>query len=180
MQRFQNIKIRSRYWLLSASWAFWQPFGPIRVSRETHFVICCCDNAIYTKMEFLSLTWYIITTHIFLIMTNKPNELTQMGLSQPSLRQTGRFGHTPIPSEQNFSLESSSDSLTSSPKDVFGLVLLLGAVQPIWQLQSIFCYRGLWQDDRKKSLTVNSSTCHQNVVLTIATGNSRVIQSLIS
>ena len=113
-------------------------------------------------------------------MTNKPNELIYDMLSQVSLGESGRFGHTPIPSEENLPLESSSESSRSSPKDVFGLVLLLGGVQPIWQLKSIFCYRGLWQDDRKKSLTVNSSTCHQNVVLTIATGNSRVIQSLIS
>jgi hypothetical protein len=111
-------------------------------------------------------------------MTDKPEELTPEKLSKSSLKELGRFGYTPIPSEQNVPLASPSDSSTSSPKDVFGLVLLLGGVQPIWQLNSLFCYRGLWQDDRNKTLPVDATISRQNVVLTIATGTSGTNQSL--
>ena len=110
-------------------------------------------------------------------MANKREEVTHKKLSYSSSKEFGRFGYAPIPSEQN-PLESSSESSTSSPRDVFGLVLLLGGVQPIWQLNSLFCYRGLWQDDRNKTLSVSASTSHQYVVLTIATGTSGANQSL--
>ena len=86
--------------------------------------------------------------------------------------RSGRFVYTPIPSEQIVPLETPSgeESRLSSPTDVFGLVLLLGAVQEIWQLNSLFCYRGLWQDDRKRSLRTEPQASRQEVVLTIATG----------
>jgi hypothetical protein len=114
-------------------------------------------------------------------MAEKPEELTDNKSSQVSWKEFGNSGHTPIPSEQNVSLDSSpkSSTSTSSSKNNFGLVLLLGGVQPIWQLNSLFCYRGLWQDDRNKTLPANSLTSRQNVVLTIATGTSGSIQSLI-
>lgn len=91
--------------------------------------------------------------------------------SVPGIR-SGRFGYTPIPSEQMVPLETPSgdESRLSSPTDVFGLVLLLGAVQEIWQLNSLFCYRGLWQDDRKRNLLTEPQASRQEVVLTIATG----------
>jgi len=85
---------------------------------------------------------------------------------------SGRFGYTPIPSEYMIPLETPSDdeSRLSSPTDVFGLVLLLGGVQEIWQLKSLFCYRGLWQDDRKRNPLTEAQASRQEVILTIATG----------
>ena len=90
------------------------------------------------------------------------------------VKESGRFGYTPIPSEFMGPPETPSgeDSRSSfSPTDVFGLVLLLGAVQEIWQLKSLFCYRGLWQDDRRRNILAESQTVRQAVVLTIATGS---------
>jgi hypothetical protein len=89
--------------------------------------------------------------------------------SEKGTKASGRFGYTPMPSELNVPVHTTdSDSSTSSPLDVFGLVLLLGAVRPIWQLKSLFCYRGLWHDDRVEMAPQE----RQEVVLTIATGNS--------
>ena len=106
-----------------------------------------------------------------------PNE--QLG-SVPGIR-SGRFGYTPIPSEQMVPLETPSGdkSRLSSPTDVFGLVLLLGAVREIWQLNSLFCYRGLWQDDRKRDLRTEPQASRQEVVLTIATGTIFLIPDLL-
>jgi hypothetical protein len=100
--------------------------------------------------------------------------------SVPGIR-SGHFGSTPIPSEQMVPLENpcGDESRLSSPTDVFGFVLLLGAVQEIWQLNSLFCYRGLWQDDRKRNLRTEPQAPRQEVVLTIATGTIFPIPDLM-
>jgi hypothetical protein len=96
------------------------------------------------------------------------------GLTNEQLEsiRSGRFGSTPIPSEHMVPLETPSgdESRSSSPMDVFGLVLLLGAVHEIWQLKSLFCYRGLWQDHRKRNLLTEPEPSRQEVIITIATG----------
>jgi hypothetical protein len=99
------------------------------------------------------------------------------------VKESGRFGHTPSPSEYMGPPETPSgqDSRSSSsPTDVFGLVLLLGAVQEIWQVKSLFCYRGLWQDDRRRNIRTESHRVRQAVVLTIATGISCTFFSYFS
>ncbi len=83
---------------------------------------------------------------------------------------SGRFGFTPIPSEMEVPQEASSDAPVLSSKDVFGLVLQVGAVQPIWQLKSLFCYRGIWSDEKLDPLTGKLSNIRREVILTIATG----------
>lgn len=83
---------------------------------------------------------------------------------------SGRFGFTPLPSETEAPEETSSDTPLLSSNDVFGLVLQVGAVQPIWQLKSLFCYRGIWRDEKLDPLTGNPSNLRREVVLTIATG----------
>ena len=107
-------------------------------------------------------------------MTDQHSEgLTNEQVAELPTIESGPFGCTPIPSEHMVPLETPSGEQSrssSSPTDVFGLVLLLGAVQEIWQLKSLFCYRGLWQDDRKRNLLIESQTTRQEVVLTIATG----------
>jgi hypothetical protein len=78
----------------------------------------------------------------------------------------GRFGLSPMPSERNVPLDDPDSYLPEQwpqANDVFGLVLILGSVQPIWHLRSLFSYRGIWQDDKRMT--------QQNVVLTIATGS---------
>ena len=112
-------------------------------------------------------------------MTEKATDLANEKPSEAALKDFGRFGYSPIPSEQNVSLNSSPDGSTTSPEDVFGLVLLLGAVQPIWQLRSLFCYRGLWQDECEKGSTVDPLATRQDVVLTVATGIRTIIPYLI-
>jgi hypothetical protein len=84
---------------------------------------------------------------------------------------SGRFGFTPIPSEMEALQASSSDEPVLSSDDVFGLVLQVGAVQPIWQLKSLFCYRGMWRDEKLDPLTGRPSNLRREVILTIATGN---------
>ena len=79
--------------------------------------------AVTTHFEILSinrltpsLSTVIITSPVFSIMADKPEELTHEKLSQSSLKEFGRFGYTPIPSEQNVPLESPSESSTSRPR----------------------------------------------------------------
>ena len=103
-------------------------------------------------------------------MTDKI-ELTRDSLPQVALTESGHFGYTPIPSEVGAPFESRSDSSTSSPKDAYGLVLLLSSVEPVWQLNSLFCYRALWHDDRENALSSDQSSSNQEVILTVATGN---------
>jgi len=78
----------------------------------------------------------------------------------------GRFGLSPLPSEHNALLED-ADGYFPEQADVFGLVLMLGSVQPIWHLRSLFSYRGIWQGDKRMM--------QQNVVLTIATGSEPLL-----
>ena len=76
----------------------------------------------------------------------------------------GHFGKSPIPSEQS-AAQSANDSASSPsplPHDVFGLVLPLGSIEPVWSLGSLFCYRGLWHNYKRE--------IPQSVVLTVATG----------
>jgi len=88
--------------------------------------------------------------------------------SPPEEKQSGRFGYTPVPSEIG---PIPSTPRVSTP-DAFGLVLSLGAVQPIWQLPSLFCYRGLWQDDRAKTFQpLSSPSLGLEVIITVATGS---------
>jgi len=74
-------------------------------------------------------------------------------------------------SEPNVPLEPDSTPIrTRSPSaDAFGLVLHISSVQPIWQLPHLFCYRAVWQGDRKE-LSSDASNLRREVVLTIATG----------
>jgi hypothetical protein len=83
---------------------------------------------------------------------------------------SGRFGFTPIPSEMDLPQEASSESPLLSSNDIFGLVLQVGAVEPIWQLKSLFCYRGIWRDEKLDPLTGKPSNLRREVILTIATG----------
>jgi hypothetical protein len=79
----------------------------------------------------------------------------------------GRFGRSPMPSEHNVLLEEADGYFSEQAGDVFGLVLILGSVQPIWHLRSLFSYRGIWQGDKRMM--------QQNVVITIATGSEPVL-----
>ena len=82
---------------------------------------------------------------------------------------SGRFGYTPAPSP------SETGPITASPdpstNDLFGIVLSLSAVQPIWQFGSLFCYRGVWQDERgRASFSGTVPPLGAEVIITIATG----------
>lgn len=81
--------------------------------------------------------------------------------------EQGEFGYSSIPSNHN-----SGSGSTASQKDVFGIVLSFGRIQPIWQLNSLVCYRGMWQDDRERNST------RRDVVLTVATGIPKKLASL--
>jgi hypothetical protein len=82
----------------------------------------------------------------------------------PSFDTQGRFGYSPMPSERNALLDDPDGYFPDQARDVFGLVLILGSVQPIWHLRSLFSYRGIWHGDKRMT--------QQNVVLTIATGST--------
>jgi len=86
--------------------------------------------------------------------------------SKPVETRSGRFGYTPVPSDIGL-MPSTPDAVS----DVFGMILSLGAVQPIWQFNSLFCYRGFWQDDRTPAAT-STPAVPQEVIITIATGKS--------
>jgi hypothetical protein len=81
----------------------------------------------------------------------------------------GRFGYAPVPSEIMGPISASPDT---SVTDVFGMVLSLGGVQPIWQHHTLFCYRGYWQpDDRTVAGSDDMSPGERReVIITIATG----------
>ena len=99
-----------------------------------------------------------------------------MNTDSPAKRDepaSGRFGFTPIPSEMDAAQGASSDGPLLSSNDVFGLVLQVGAVQPVWQLKSLFCYRGIWRDEKLDPLTGKPSNLRREVLLTIATGESQ-------
>ena len=92
---------------------------------------------------------------------------------QTGTKESGRFGYTPIPSDHD---EHSSVASMTPSFDPFGLVLLLGSIQPVWELKSLFCYRGYWLDDRTPPiLSSEPSAARQEVVLTLATGFSNTI-----
>lgn len=68
----------------------------------------------------------------------------------------------------NTPARSPADSQKS--EDAFGLVLSIGAIQPIWQLQSLYCYHGTWRDNRNETTSEPDSNDDIEIVLTIATG----------
>jgi len=93
-------------------------------------------------------------------MADIATDETDERLEAPLSGEGGLFGTSPIPSEQ---------SVPESPHlpllhDVFGLVLLLGSIQPVWSLGSVFCYHGLWNDYKRQT--------QQSVVVTVATGGN--------
>jgi hypothetical protein len=104
-------------------------------------------------------------------MTDKAQMLTDEPLLPSGKQKSQRFRYKRLPSEQNMSLDSLPESENSSPTDVFDLVFSLDASRLIWQLKSLFCYRGLWQDDRKTAQSLEPS----EVILTVATGVLRII-----
>jgi len=62
--------------------------------------------------------------------------------------------------------------------DPFGLVLLLGSIQPVWQVKYLFCYRGYWHDERVIPASyLEPSDERQEVILTLATGISNTISN---
>jgi len=87
------------------------------------------------------------------IATDETDERPETPLSG----EGGPFGTSPIPSEPE-------SPLSPLPHDVFGLVLLLGSIQPLWSVGSLFCYRGLWNDYERQT--------QQSVVVTVATGGT--------
>ena len=93
------------------------------------------------------------------------------GTNETETKDFGRFGYTPIPSDHNEPSTSSVASMTP-PTDPFGLVLLLGSVQAVWHLKSLFCYRGSWHDERATELSTEPCARRREVVLTLATGIS--------
>ena len=104
-------------------------------------------------------------------MTDKSPKMTSDTLPKRDDPVSGRLGFTPIPSEMEAPQEvSSEEQPLLSSDDVFGLVLQVGAVQPIWQLKSLFCYRGIWRDEKLDPLTGRPSNLRREVILTIATG----------
>jgi hypothetical protein len=108
-------------------------------------------------------------------MSDKFDDSVNEAFSQHSATEHGLFEYNPVSPEENALIESSSDSTTSSLMDVPDLVLLLESAQLIWHLQSLFCYRGLLQDDKKKSLLSEPLASQQEVVLTIGTGMSPIL-----
>jgi hypothetical protein len=99
-------------------------------------------------------------------MSDWKEELASGGLKSMDGRGSGRFEPSPIPSEGDASL---NPSFNPSSKDAFGLILTVGNLKPIWQLESLFCYAGTWQDDRQGK-TSGETSDSQEVILTIATG----------
>jgi hypothetical protein len=94
-------------------------------------------------------------------------------------RASGRFGSSPVPSESDASLNQPPSPVGPSSKDAFGLVLTVSDLKPIWQLESLFCYKGTWKDDRLDKGSGETSDS-QEVILTIATGLNSINPLLTS
>jgi hypothetical protein len=99
-------------------------------------------------------------------MSDWKEEIASDGFKNTNGRGSGRFESSPIPSEGD---ESLNPPLNPSSKDAFGLILTVGNLKPIWQLESLFCYTGTWQNDRQRK-TSGETSDSQEVILTIATG----------
>lgn len=103
-------------------------------------------------------------------MSDKLRDSVNQALAQLNARDSRRFEYAIFSPEEREKHFESSESSTSSLKDAFDLVLLLEAAQLVWHLKSLFCYRGLLQDDKMKSLSTEPLTSRQEVFLTIAKG----------
>jgi len=88
-------------------------------------------------------------------------------VSELKRQESGRFASSPIPSEPG---DASSSVVSSATPDAFGLVLSIGGIQPIWQLTSLFCYKGLWQDHHREGADDDPHGEGIEVILTIAIG----------
>ena len=137
-------------------------------------VIGYCDNTFpvwvnrlggYAKSR-LSITIIVIVVLICKSMSDWKGGMASGGLKNTNGRGSGRFESSRIPLEGDAYF---NPPLNSSSKDAFGLILAVGNLKPIWQLESLFCYTGTWQDERQDK-TSGGNSDSQEVILTIATG----------
>lgn len=76
----------------------------------------------------------------------------------------------PAPESLPSSTPGRSPAYSQKSEDAFGLVLSIGAIRPIWQLQSLYCYHGTWHDNRTETTSEADSNDDIEIILTIATG----------
>jgi hypothetical protein len=96
-------------------------------------------------------------------------ESTPVELLNMDTIASGLFELSPIPGEADaYPNQASENPLPPSSNDAFGLMLSVGGVRPIWQLDSLFCYQGTWRDDRRSE----EGGRPQEIIFTVATGQS--------